>query len=559
MDDLDKQLAELQLINNTELPPNPTLQRPGTTGRKIAPVVPPKPKKPQPQIPHSCSVKQKEPSYTARLPTTTPSPTCQSYESPTSHSKTPSSTSTLPLGASVSQSNLYGNSYHYANIQPESNVQYSNLPNLRTQHGSLPRSSPIPAPVSVTPIPPMSSNLVPKGYNRKPDQHVTYSNVQVGNRNDGLIYSNLRRPPPENTVYSNLPHTNNLYSNAGADDLPPPPPPPVDTTGLADYGSCSMNISFPPPPEVLPPPPSPVSSSYSELRRATQPNQDYNSYGIGSQSSTYESIYEPINPRPPSQMSSRSNYSLYAPYVSGGSHMSGPSQSASRIGGAKEQEVDALTDLLVQGMENEPEGDCYGICVKCREKIVGENSGCTAMEQIYHTKCFTCHHCAINLEGKPFYALDGKPYCEEDYMNTLEKCCVCMKPILDRILRATGKPYHPQCFCCVICGKILDGIPFTVDATNQIHCIADFHKKFAPRCCVCKLPIMPEPGQEQTVRVVALDRSFHVQCYKCEDCGVVLTSEGKGKGCYPLDDHVLCKSCNAERVKALTSHMTTEL
>ena len=27
---------------------------------------------------------------------------------------------------------------------------------------------------------------------------------------------------------------------------------------------------------------------------------------------------------------------------------------------------------------------------------------------------------------------------------------------------------------------------------------------------------MPEPGQEETVRVVALDRSFHVQCYKCE-------------------------------------------
>ncbi|KAK9746211.1 hypothetical protein QE152_g6312 [Popillia japonica] len=121
------------------------------------------------QIPHSCSVKQKEPSYTARLPTTTPSPTCQSYESATSHSKTPSSTSTLPLGASVSQSNLYGNTSHYANIQPESAVQYSNLPNLRTQqHSPLPRMPPAP----VTSLPLMSTNLVPKGYNRKADQHV---------------------------------------------------------------------------------------------------------------------------------------------------------------------------------------------------------------------------------------------------------------------------------------------------------------------------------------------------------------------------------------------------
>lgn len=27
---------------------------------------------------------------------------------------------------------------------------------------------------------------------------------------------------------------------------------------------------------------------------------------------------------------------------------------------------------------------------------------------------------------------------------------------------------------------------------------------------------MPEIGQDETVRFVALDRSFHVQCYKCE-------------------------------------------
>lgn len=39
---------------------------------------------------------------------------------------------------------------------------------------------------------------------------------------------------------------------------------------------------------------------------------------------------------------------------------------------------------------------------------------------------------------------------------------------------------------------------------------------FAPRCWVCKQPIMPEPGEEETVRVVALDHSFHIQCYKCE-------------------------------------------
>lgn len=48
MDDLDKQLAELRLLNNTELPPNPHLQH--TPGKKIGPAVPPKPKKQQPLV-----------------------------------------------------------------------------------------------------------------------------------------------------------------------------------------------------------------------------------------------------------------------------------------------------------------------------------------------------------------------------------------------------------------------------------------------------------------------------------------------------------------------------
>lgn len=287
-----------------------------------------------------------------------------------------------------------------------------------------------------------------------------------------------------------------IYSNI----VPPPPPLAVNTEHEQDD-------------EEFPPPPSPVSSSYSELRRATDGNNssngyattvlpppinqqyhignvsanhhhqmknqtysnDYGIYGPSSQNSTYESIYEPINPRPPSQMSSRSNYSLYAPYVDG--LMCSTNSSMQRLPIInQESEVDALTDLLVQSMHQaNPESDNYGTCVKCG-CVVSETSGCTAMENIYHIACFTCHECQINLQGKPFYTLDGKPFCEEDYLNTLEKCSVCLEPILERILRATGKPYHPQCFTCVVCGKSLDGIPFTVDATNQIHCIEDFHK-----------------------------------------------------------------------------------
>lgn len=53
-----------------------------------------------------------------------------------------------------------------------------------------------------------------------------------------------------------------------------------------------------------------------------------------------------------------------------------------------------------------------------------------------------------------------------------------------------------------------------------------FFRKFAPRCSVCKEPIMPAPGQEETVRIVALDRDFHVQCYRCE-VSIQTTSKDK--------------------------------
>ncbi|XP_061744685.1 lipoma-preferred partner isoform X2 [Nerophis ophidion] len=223
-----------------------------------------------------------------------------------------------------------------------------------------------------------------------------------------------------------------------------------------------------------------------------------------------------------------------------------------------EDELERLTKKMLFDMDNPPSEEYFGRCASCGENVVGEGTGCTAMDQVFHVDCFVCMTCSSKLRGRPFYAVEKKAYCEPCYVNTLETCTICIKPIMERILRATGKAYHPHCFTCVVCQRSLDGVPFTVDASNHIHCIHDFHKKFAPRCCVCSEPIMPAPGQEETVRIVALDRDFHVHCYRCEDCGSLL-SEGDNQGCYPLDDHVLCKKCNSGRIQALTAKTTTDL
>ncbi|XP_017869023.1 PREDICTED: lipoma-preferred partner homolog [Drosophila arizonae] len=404
------------------------------------------------------------------------------------------------------------------------------------------------------------------------------------------------------SIYSNLQHSSERLTNESKSVFMQP----------NDSSSNVQNTFTPNDKELeedLPPPPSPVSSSYSELRRASDvfdkagdshgknPNEpmatsmsrvnlanpyatqnnyqnktcgDYFGYGALSQSSsTYDSIYEPINPRPAVDISSRTaNRNAYTTYVNqrimstSNWNKLGLEQSASgtntpiycndeakveaNIGFSKINENDEhLGQYHLSTIDSANEVESYGRCFKCNERVLGESSGCTAMDQIYHISCFTCTECQLNLQGKPFYALEGQPFCEYDYLQTLEKCSVCLKPILERILRATGKPYHPQCFTCVVCGNSLD---------EKNH-----FRKFAPRCCVCQEPIMPEPGQEETVRVVALDRSFHLECYKCEDCSLLLSSEADGRGCYPLDDHVLCKSCNARRVQVLTNRMTSDL
>ncbi|XP_014675431.1 PREDICTED: lipoma-preferred partner homolog isoform X2 [Priapulus caudatus] len=375
------------------------------------------------------------------------------------------------------------------------------------------------------------------------------------------------------------------YAQDSDDDLPPPPPPQA-------YSNYSVNDGFPPPPSDLPPPPSPPSAQMGRVYPGAQPTYGSQQPTVRSPSPVivkkrgYPTPYVPPSQQQqqpqqqqqqpqqqqPQQQQQQQQQQMYRSVTPTSPPATAPKPSlqavAAPVGApvgappvrhGKEAELDALTNLLVQSMDSGNDPDFFGVCAKCGKKIQGDGTGCSAMDQMFHIGCFTCTICAKKLRGVPFYAVEGKPYCEDDYFNTLEKCSICSKPIMDRILRATGKPYHPGCFTCVVCGKSLDGIPFTVDATNQIHCIEDFHRKFAPRCAMCHQPIMPEQGQEETVRIVALDKSFHINCYRCEDCGCQLSSEADGRGCYPLDDHILCRQCNAARINALTSRMTTEL
>ncbi|PWA16669.1 hypothetical protein CCH79_00017485, partial [Gambusia affinis] len=168
----------------------------------------------------------------------------------------------------------------------------------------------------------------------------------------------------------------------------------------------------------------------------------------------------------------------------------------------------------------------------------------TALGKVWHPEHFVCTECETELGSRNFFEKDGRPYCESDYFTLFSPHCAnCSKPILNKMVTALDKNWHPECFCCVKCSRTFGDEGFH-DRDNQQYCQQCFLTLFASRCQGCSEPILEN-------YISALNSLWHPQCFVCRECyspfvnGSFFEHEGKPlcEAHYHQSRGSMCQAC----------------
>ncbi|XP_035487020.1 paxillin-like isoform X2 [Scophthalmus maximus] len=150
-----------------------------------------------------------------------------------------------------------------------------------------------------------------------------------------------------------------------------------------------------------------------------------------------------------------------------------------------------------------------GVCGACKKPIVGQVV--TAMGRTWHPEHFVCTHCQDEIGSKNFFERDGQPYCENDYHNLFSpRCHYCNGPILDKVVTALDKTWHPEHFFCAQCGAFFGPEGFH-EKDGKAFCRKDYFDMFAPKCGGCARAILEN-------YISALNSLWHPECFVCREC-----------------------------------------
>ncbi|RXN08385.1 paxillin isoform X3 [Labeo rohita] len=150
-----------------------------------------------------------------------------------------------------------------------------------------------------------------------------------------------------------------------------------------------------------------------------------------------------------------------------------------------------------------------GVCGACKKPIAGQVV--TAMGRTWHPEHFVCTHCQEEIGSKNFFERDGQPYCEKDYHSLFSpRCYYCNGPILDKVVTALDRTWHPEHFFCAQCGSFFGPEGFH-EKEGKAYCRKDYFDMFAPKCGGCARAILEN-------YISALNSLWHPECFVCREC-----------------------------------------
>ncbi|XP_036273028.1 actin-binding LIM protein 2 isoform X25 [Pipistrellus kuhlii] len=201
------------------------------------------------------------------------------------------------------------------------------------------------------------------------------------------------------------------------------------------------------------------------------------------------------------------------------------------------------------------------LCTTCGSVCRGEVL--RVQSKYFHLKCFVCKVCGCDLAEGGFFVRQGQHICTRDYQRLYgTRCFACDRFIEGEVVSALGRTYHPDCFVCAACR-----LPFPPGdrvTFNGKECMCQ--KCSLPKstggsahlsqglwsCGGCGAEI--KNGQS----LVALDKHWHLGCFKCKTCGKELNAEYISKDGLPYceaDYHaefgIRCDGCE----KYITGHV----
>lgn len=192
---------------------------------------------------------------------------------------------------------------------------------------------------------------------------------------------------------------------------------------------------------------------------------------------------------------------------------------------------------------------CYRCGDTCKGEVVRVHNN------HFHIQCFTCQVCGCGLAQSGFFFKNQEYICTQDYQQLYgTRCDSCRDFITGEVISALGRTYHPKCFVCSLCRKpfpIGDKVTFSgkecvCQTCSQSMTSSKPIKIRGPsHCAGCKEEI--KHGQS----LLALDKQWHVSCFKCQTCSVILTGEYISKDGVPYcesDYHsqfgIKCETCD---------------